>query len=103
MVGISIITSTVTSDPEGDFVLVPGHLNQPTKPFANSLASASSLIAKSGAPEPATPGTAGAGASDTIAESSLKKAKKMKRVVRTGGGQMWEDNSLKEWDVNDYR
>ena len=23
--------------------------------------------------------------------------------MRTGGGQIWEDPSLKEWDVNDFR
>ena len=48
-------------------------------------------------------GTLGAGPSATIAEDSLKKAKAKKRVVRTGGGQIWEDNSLKDWDQNDFR
>jgi len=27
----------------------------------------------------------------------------MKRFVRTGGGQVWEDPSLAEWDPNDFR
>jgi len=38
-------------------------------------------------------------------EDSWKKASKAskKRVVRTGGGQIWEDETLKDWDPNDYR
>ena len=33
----------------------------------------------------------------------LRGEKKMKRFVRTGGGQVWEDPSLAEWDPNDFR
>ncbi|KAI6189577.1 RNA-binding motif protein 42 [Aphelenchoides bicaudatus] len=33
----------------------------------------------------------------------LRGEKKMKRFVRTGGGQKWEDPSLAEWDPNDFR
>ncbi|KAI6186883.1 RNA-binding motif protein 42 [Aphelenchoides besseyi] len=33
----------------------------------------------------------------------LRGEKKMKRFVRTGGGQTWEDRSLAEWDPNDFR
>jgi bifunctional N-acetylglucosamine-1-phosphate-uridyltransferase/glucosamine-1-phosphate-acetyltransferase GlmU-like protein len=33
----------------------------------------------------------------------LRGEKKMKRFVRTGGGQTWEDPSLAEWDPNDFR
>ncbi|KAH7700057.1 RNA recognition motif containing protein [Aphelenchoides avenae] len=33
----------------------------------------------------------------------LKGEKKMKRFVRTGGGQVWEDPSLADWDPNDFR
>uniref|UniRef100_A0A1I7YTA5 RNA-binding protein 42 n=1 Tax=Steinernema glaseri TaxID=37863 RepID=A0A1I7YTA5_9BILA len=33
----------------------------------------------------------------------MRGEKKMKRFVRTGGGQMWEDPSLAEWDPNDFR
>ncbi|CAD5224155.1 unnamed protein product [Bursaphelenchus okinawaensis] len=33
----------------------------------------------------------------------MKGDKKMKRFVRTGGGQTWEDPSLAEWDPNDFR
>ena len=84
---------------------VPGHLKQPSKPFASSLPSTESVIARSSAPKSVSlvDRTIGAGPSATIKEESLVKAKKMKRVVRTGGGQMWEDNSLKEWDPNDFR
>lgn len=39
----------------------------------------------------------------TINDETVKKIKKSKKIVRTGGGQMWEDPSLKEWDVNDFR
>lgn len=39
----------------------------------------------------------------TISDETLKKAKMKKRVIRTGGGQMWEDDSLKDWDPNDFR
>ena len=84
---------------------VPGHLKQPSKPFATSLPSTESQIARSSAPKSVSlvDRTIGAGPSATIKEESLVKAKKMKRVVRTGGGQMWEDNSLKDWDPNDFR
>ncbi len=41
--------------------------------------------------------------SATIGDDALKKAKRQKRVIRTGGGQIWEDDSLKEWDPNDFR
>ncbi|KAG8230969.1 hypothetical protein J437_LFUL003927 [Ladona fulva] len=35
--------------------------------------------------------------------SAPKKAKKSKKIIRTAGGQQWEDNSLTEWDDDDYR
>jgi len=39
----------------------------------------------------------------SINDDTVKKIKKSKKIVRTGGGQIWEDPSLKEWDVNDFR
>ena len=39
----------------------------------------------------------------SISDETLKKAKMKKKVVRTGGGQVWEDDSLKDWDPNDFR
>ena len=39
----------------------------------------------------------------TISDETVKKAKMKKRVIRTGGGQVWEDESLKDWDPNDFR
>ena len=39
----------------------------------------------------------------SISDETLKKAKMKKRVIRTGGGQVWEDDSLKEWDPSDFR
>ncbi len=41
--------------------------------------------------------------SATISDETIKKAKMKKRVIRTGGGQVWEDESLKDWDPNDFR
>lgn len=32
-----------------------------------------------------------------------KKKEKKKRIVRMAGGQAWEDNSLMEWDPDDFR
>ena len=39
----------------------------------------------------------------SVSDETVKKAKIKKRVIRTGGGQMWEDESLKDWDTNDFR
>ena len=39
----------------------------------------------------------------SINDDTVKKIKKSKKIVRTGGGQIWEDPSLKEWDANDFR
>ncbi|XP_040565046.1 RNA-binding protein 42 [Lepeophtheirus salmonis] len=36
-------------------------------------------------------------------EESNKKNRKPKKIVRVGGGQLWEDESLKDWERNDYR
>uniref|UniRef100_A0A0N5AFQ9 RNA-binding protein 42 n=1 Tax=Syphacia muris TaxID=451379 RepID=A0A0N5AFQ9_9BILA len=33
----------------------------------------------------------------------MRGEKKMKRFLRVGGGQVWEDPSLAEWDPNDFR
>lgn len=50
-----------------------------------------------------TSSTSKAPTSVSISDETLKKAKLKKRIVRTGGGQVWEDESLKEWDTNDFR
>lgn len=31
-----------------------------------------------------------------------KKDKKNKKIVRTAGGQVWEDNTLLEWETGQY-
>lgn len=36
-------------------------------------------------------------------EDSWKKAKSKKKIIRTGGGQIWEDDTLKDWDQSDFR
>uniref|UniRef100_A0A915PKN7 RNA-binding protein 42 n=1 Tax=Setaria digitata TaxID=48799 RepID=A0A915PKN7_9BILA len=33
----------------------------------------------------------------------MRGEKRMKRFLRCGGGQVWEDKSLAEWDPNDFR
>ncbi|XP_046387596.1 RNA-binding protein 42 [Ischnura elegans] len=35
--------------------------------------------------------------------STQKKPKRTKKIIRVAGGQQWEDNSLSEWDDDDYR
>ncbi|XP_071453271.1 RNA-binding protein 42 [Hetaerina americana] len=35
--------------------------------------------------------------------STQKKPKRTKKIIRVAGGQQWEDNSLAEWDDDDYR
>ena len=52
---------------------------------------------------PVSSGTVHTPVSATVGEEVVKKAKKQKRMIRTGGGQIWEDDSLKTWDPNDYR
>jgi len=39
----------------------------------------------------------------SISDETVKKAKAKKRVIRTGGGQVWEDDTLKDWDQTDFR
>uniref|UniRef100_A0ABD2WNF1 RNA-binding protein 42 n=1 Tax=Trichogramma kaykai TaxID=54128 RepID=A0ABD2WNF1_9HYME len=34
---------------------------------------------------------------------SMKKGKKNKKIIRTAGGQTWEDASLLDWDDDDFR
>jgi len=41
--------------------------------------------------------------SAVMRDDVLRKAKKQKRMVRAGGGQVWEDESLKDWDQSDFR
>merc|ERR1719400_2195714 len=48
-------------------------------------------------------GTSKGPTSVTISDETIKKAKQKKRVIRTGGGQVWEDESLKDWDPIDFR
>jgi len=39
----------------------------------------------------------------SISDETVKKAKMKKRIIRTGGGQVWEDDTLKDWDQTDFR
>ena len=79
------ITSSVTASVPP---VVPQASTSAPKPFATAAYDAS----KSHTP-----------ASAKLGDSLINKAKKQKRVIRTGGGQIWEDDSLKEWDPNDFR
>ena len=36
-------------------------------------------------------------------EDAKRKGKKTKKMIRMAGGQTWEDQSLLNWDSNDYR
>jgi len=36
-------------------------------------------------------------------ETEGKKGKKQKKMIRVAGGQVWEDQSLLQWDNNDFR
>lgn len=38
-----------------------------------------------------------------LAQQAQKGGKKQKKIIRMAGGQMWEDNSLHNWDTNDFR
>ncbi|CAO3666642.1 unnamed protein product [Umbelopsis vinacea] len=51
------------------------------------------------------PSTATSGVSTPSVESNDNRArgKKPTKVVRTAGGETWEDSTLTEWDPNDYR
>jgi len=82
------------------------------KPAAQPAAAASAAGAAASTSAP-TSGQAGhqslsikayGGAIQNITnEDSWKKAKSKKKMVRTGGGQIWEDDTLKDWDTNDFR
>merc|ERR1712241_77626 len=39
----------------------------------------------------------------SISDETVKKAKMKKRIIRTGGGQVWEDDTLKDRDQTDFR
>ncbi|KAI8978562.1 hypothetical protein BDB01DRAFT_799228 [Pilobolus umbonatus] len=54
------------------------------------------IITKSGYAGPSTTPTT------STAQNDKKKGKK-KPVVRAAGGEVWEDNTLVDWDENDYR
>ena len=75
---------------------VPRSVNKPVvpaKPGPSPISSGSGLPVGVKAPPTAT----------MTNEDSWKKAKSKKKTVRTGGGQIWEDETLKEWDPNDFR
>merc|ERR1712200_7376 len=38
-----------------------------------------------------------------MTQQAQKGGKKQKKIIRMAGGQMWEDNSLHNWDTNDFR
>ena len=47
--------------------------------------------------------TAGGMKQESKPEEPMKKYKKPKRMIRLAGGQTWEDDSLRDWDPNDFR
>merc|ERR1712088_147143 len=66
-------------------------------------AAAAAAAAATAAQNKSAAGTSKGPTSVTISDETIKKAKQKKRVIRTGGGQVWEDESLKDWDPNDFR
>jgi len=66
-------------------------------------AAAAAAAAANAAQNKSAAGTSKGPTSVTISDETIKKAKQKKRVIRTGGGQVWEDESLKDWDPNDFR
>lgn len=63
-----------------------------------------------GVPVGMTAGSSGTGYNPTQQSSekkqqssSSKEKKKSKKVVRMAGGEKWEDNTLLEWDPDDFR
>ncbi|KAJ1982122.1 hypothetical protein H4R35_000441 [Dimargaris xerosporica] len=43
------------------------------------------------------------GATPSGSEPSTSAKPKKRKIVRAAGGEVWEDNTLNEWDENDYR
>lgn len=54
-------------------------------------------------PPPPSASASSSAAPPNSNDPPAKKPKKPKRIIRTGGGQVWEDETLKEWDNNDFR
>jgi hypothetical protein len=54
-------------------------------------------------PPPTSAGASFNRAQGASGDDSSKKAKKQKRIIRAAGGQLWEDDSLRDWDTNDFR
>lgn len=48
-------------------------------------------------------GYSGPTASTSDGTSGTNTKKKVKKVVRAAGGEVWEDHSLEDWDDNDFR
>ncbi|XP_013187822.1 RNA-binding protein 42 [Amyelois transitella] len=64
---------------------------------------AASPAAPAPAPAPATPAAPPAPVITETVVPKAKKEKKSRKVVRTAGGQVWEDVSLLEWPDDDFR
>ncbi|CAG2107364.1 unnamed protein product [Medioppia subpectinata] len=79
--------------------------------YDNSSTNAGNIMAISGQTSAATPGTAlgtaggssGAPVAKRSKTSAADKGKKPKKMLRMAGGTVWEDNTLAEWDSDDFR
>jgi len=50
------------------------------------------------------PPTQGASSSKTSSDyKEVKASKKPKKMIRVAGGEVWEDKTLLDWDINDFR
>ena len=75
---------------------LPGKIAPPTVPLKNYEIISSSLEVEVEPEEPESINI------DVVKETKQKKPKK-KSVLRVAGGVVWEDETLLEWEVNDFR
>lgn len=61
------------------------------------------IITKSGYTGPNAPALTAAPNTPEAATDTKKKGNKKKTIARVGGGEVWEDPTLEEWDDNDFR
>ncbi|RUS19852.1 hypothetical protein BC937DRAFT_86814 [Endogone sp. FLAS-F59071] len=103
-------------DPSGQYYFYEGQwYAAPTAPIATTSNAVTSYpAATTSTIGPASYGTAatapivvpggdGVTGGDKDEDGKEKKKKKQKLVVRAAGGEVWEDNTLLEWDDDDFR
>ncbi|CAG2161258.1 unnamed protein product [Oppiella nova] len=88
----------------------PMHASYDSQPNVNAMNSGlqSTVPAANTAPTTATSGgaaaaTGGPAVASKKSKSKEDKGKKPKKMLRMAGGTVWEDNTLAEWDPEDFR